>query len=327
MTLWGFTVVVFLFLAIAGELFWLSRGYLPCVADSRLFWAMKRSQISCDGGNPIVLVGASRAQLGIVPKVLEEVTGSKVLNLTINGTPSFAVLRDLGNDESFKGTIICSIIPPWFLKKYDSLAQGYVDFYKNDYFQAKNLNPRFNTRVKAFFQSIFCSFSPALTINNIFYSKFNPDKMYLHMNHDRHFAARYEERLQPEKLREHKNKRIARSGDFNTIPTEIEKAEFESVIGHELKVLAEKIHRRGGKLVLIRMPTTGEHWIYDERAYPRSDYWDKLRTVPFVDTIHFMDYPELNKFECPDTSHLEEKDAREFTRALGNMIVRKNDNS
>ena len=84
----------------------------------------------------------------------------------------------------------------------------------------------------------------------------------------------------------------------------------------------EAIRRRGGETVFLRMPTTDEHWDIDEARYPRAEFWDEL-AVQGLNTIHFRDYPELRKYDCPDTSHLNYDNAASFSRSLAQILMRK----
>ena len=48
--------------------------------------------------------------------------------------------------------------------------------------------------------------------------------------------------------------------------------------------------------------------------------WDTIGEHSAVATIHFMDYPELAEFDCPDTSHLDWSDAPTFTRRISRIL-------
>jgi hypothetical protein len=75
-------------------------------------------------------------------------------------------------------------------------------------------------------------------------------------------------------------------------------------------------------VVFVRYITTGEHYELDEKYYPKSKYWDQFAKKTEAVTIHFKDVPELSNFECPDTSHLDFRDAPRFTVSLGHELRR-----
>jgi hypothetical protein len=64
------------------------------------------------------------------------------------------------------------------------------------------------------------------------------------------------------------------------------------------------------------MPTCDERWEADERMFPKALFWDQLAARTHAMAIHFKDYPTLASFPCPDTSHLDKRDAPAFTRGL-----------
>jgi len=81
-----------------------------------------------------------------------------------------------------------------------------------------------------------------------------------------------------------------------------------------------RIEARGGHVVFIRFPTSDEHWDLDERYYPRPLYWDQLAAITGVPTVHFADDPRTSGFTCPDTSHLDQRDAPRFTAGLLDVL-------
>ena len=76
------------------------------------------------------------------------------------------------------------------------------------------------------------------------------------------------------------------------------------------------IHDRGGHVVLVRYPTTVDHWKYDELRYPKAEYWDWLAAHTQATTIHFREVPEIAHIQCPDTSHVDVKDVFWYTNRL-----------
>jgi hypothetical protein len=77
-----------------------------------------------------------------------------------------------------------------------------------------------------------------------------------------------------------------------------------------------KLRARGGKIVFVRFPLTGELKALEDRITPRSDIWDSLLNRTGTPGIYFEDYPELSSFTCPEWSHLSAGDSVEFTKRL-----------
>ncbi len=49
-------------------------------------------------------------------------------------------------------------------------------------------------------------------------------------------------------------------------------------------------------------------------GFPRDKYWERLLTESQSPGIHFLDYPAIAHFECPELSHLSRPQAIEFTK-------------
>lgn len=73
------------------------------------------------------------------------------------------------------------------------------------------------------------------------------------------------------------------------------------------------IQSRGGKVLFVRMPSSGIILEIEKQAFPREKYWNRLLQETGAPGIHFEDYPELSKYACPEWSHLSPADAKTFT--------------
>jgi len=90
-----------------------------------------------------------------------------------------------------------------------------------------------------------------------------------------------------------------------------------------VELMVQRIRQRGGQVVFVRYPTTGEHYEMDVKAYPKKLYWDHFASKTSAVTIHFADVPSLRGFDCPDTAHLDYRDAPRFTLALAEELERR----
>ena len=87
---------------------------------------------------------------------------------------------------------------------------------------------------------------------------------------------------------------------------------------HELKESVRKIESRGGKVILVRFPTSGPLRVAEERDFPRERYWNRM--VEGLAALHFEDAPSLRSFSCPEGSHLDARDKVQFTAALAREL-------
>ena len=78
----------------------------------------------------------------------------------------------------------------------------------------------------------------------------------------------------------------------------------------------KKIRDRGGRVVFVRFPVSGELKKHEDKLTPRAGPWTRLLKDTGAPGIYFEDYPELASFKCPEWSHLSAPDSVEFTKRL-----------
>jgi len=81
-----------------------------------------------------------------------------------------------------------------------------------------------------------------------------------------------------------------------------------------VKNATNKIKARGGEVLFVRTPSSGPYLKGENIVFPREKYWDRLLAETQCTGIHFMDYPAIAHFNCPEFSHLQLKDAVTFTK-------------
>jgi hypothetical protein len=91
----------------------------------------------------------------------------------------------------------------------------------------------------------------------------------------------------------------------------------------EIESYVKLIQARGGRVVFVRMPSEGEILEFEKKYYPRSTCWDVLAARTSAHCIHFYDSPAMGKLKCPDESHLDAKDRKEFTQLLIGFMLEK----
>src|ERR1043166_121662 len=110
----GMTVVVVLIVVAATtgwELYVRSLGYAPTLNDNEDLWALRRRAVKPES---IVIVGDSRGWFDVDLDEIQRGLGKRPIQLASGGMCGFPVLADLANDETFHGTIICSVVPKLF---------------------------------------------------------------------------------------------------------------------------------------------------------------------------------------------------------------------
>jgi hypothetical protein len=265
--------------------------------------------------SPVAILGASRALLGLSSAVIEEETGRRVRHLGINGRCPLAAVGNIASDRRLpQGTLVVVALTSGCLTAGHINDQGKaIAHFSNVSFEAL-LNEWVASRV----DSMLTSRHNQLGLRRIAYAVMNPPLRTratpVTTLLSREVVSDYG-RLGSE-LPAYREKRLARE---RNAPLE------ELDITPGLRVIAEaaeQLRAQGGKLVLVRMPVDEEHWAEVEHKYPRKRWWDRIGPEAGVDTVHFMDHPELQGFRLPDSSHLDASERDEFTRRLLGVLER-----
>jgi hypothetical protein len=291
------------------------------VLDTPSLWGLVRSRAY--GSNPkervVVLLGMSRMHLDVDRRVFaREAPDHTVIQLAIPGTNPMPVLRDFAADTRFDQTLVVSLQAAWLMSG-DTSAADYVRYYHEN---GRRLNSRMNSSIESWLQSVSVLrsgvLSPGTTLAGLIAGEGWPRPSYIRMYRDRSREADYTmvdlEALQQERLLRNENVVLGRWAD--SPPSREEFAQRVS----ELVELVGRIERRGGKVAVVRLPTSGAIWDREQRIFPREEFWDLLDQEAAFPTVHFQDFAALRGFNLPDMSHLDYRDAPAFTRALVGVL-------
>ena len=87
-------------------------------------------------------------------------------------------------------------------------------------------------------------------------------------------------------------------------------------------VAVAKLRQRGVQVAFIRMPSGGDYYAFEQRAFPRATTWDVLLQKTNTLGIHFEDYPQLQGYTLAEWSHLTHAEADRFTAAVVPIVQR-----
>jgi hypothetical protein len=96
----------------------------------------------------------------------------------------------------------------------------------------------------------------------------------------------------------------------------ISRGDYPAKLDH-VNDLVDRIQQRGGQVIFVRMPTDKLIWKFDNKSYPRDEFWDIFASNTSAATIHFRDYADLQGQDLPDGSHIDQRDKKHFT---GNLV-------
>ena len=297
------------------ELYWRSLGFIPMVNDDADLWSLARSRVRADDPNEIVLIGGSRLQLGLDPELFAQCfTGRKPIQLAVDGSSCAPVLDHLSRDGHFRGLLICEVTHFFFcgLDLTAGKQAEYVRHYQErsaSAFIEESLRSRVQSRLVLRLPDVSLKRLPAHLIHG---KPLKPN--YIVTLPDRSRRADYglSDLAGLQRYREEKS----RAAEFGAPPAQLQR---------DLDTLEEMVHRiqsRGGRVVFLVMPVSRAVREIEEEHAPRAKYWDRLAARTQATVIHFADEPSL-QLECAEGSHLDYREAREFTRHFANILSSK----
>lgn len=292
-------------------------GYLPSVTDDKDLWAATRNRVD-DNPQTLVLLGKSRMLMGFSPATFKNRFPQwSVHHLAVQGMGAWATLKDLAEDEDFRGVVIVEMTP------VDVTPQAYesqAPWVKRA--KEMTLDERGHVALRTGLQERLAFLHPRVRLDRTLPSLWKrgkiPDPGFILNFADRHQEADFE-KVDAAKLARHfENNRIAqaRRARGRTNP------DFWFTFAIQVEPMVEKIQRRGGKVVFTVFPVSGGSIRFADLFYPKTEFWDRFATFTKATTVHWRDVPTM-AFECPDTNHLDKRDTGPFTDALLNELIRK----
>ncbi len=303
-------------LAVVGvEVFWRMQGHRASMTDDPTWWAMHRQAVSQE--DVVVVIGASRTQLGISSSVFHlRFPKRPLLRLEIAGKGSFELLQDLAEDESFQGLIICSVAPSGDVGR--STMSEYLDVSRNRI----SLDRRVNRAASAWLQDKLVFLSAEVgslaVIRHVIDTGRLPFPRYIATHYDRSRSADFTLWRGPDspEIRQRRVLRWAQKWGISDVRAWAKRTS-------QVEPLVRRIQQRGGNVVFLAMPITDAFLTMNERVYPKAKYWNRFAAETNGVPVHYLDVPAMRDLNCPDSSHLDERDSPRFTRALLDELNRR----
>lgn len=329
---WGATFLLVISFFIVWNVFWFTHYVVPLPQDDAKLWSYHRRRVEREGNNSIVLIGTSKMQRGFDQNKFAELTGRKSIQLAIVGQSPIPILQNLAEEEAFKGVVICDFsefivyqsemfpnsfnIPNEWIKTYqESKTSDDFEFRLRTYSTYLIANPTLGANLPDALKNV---------ITGKAFEKKTIDKMQGGVQptyFDRSLIFNLDDYLTQEEKNEiiEKNRIVP----IKAMEEMIEKyppqpSKFLEIV-HKIEGYVEKIQARGGKVIIVNFPLSGELEKLNDIAFPKKDFWDVFTKQSSARTIHYKDYPQL-QFECSDGSHLDAKDTPQFTEALVEII-------
>jgi len=312
------------------ENYWRNRGFLPSYNDDKVLWATQRKRVYQPMDQATVFIGGSRIKFDLDIPTWEKLTGEKAVQLALVGTPARLTLRDLANDERFKGKLIIDVAETQFFSidtiRRDKSAREAIEYYYKE----------------TLAQKVSASISYALESKFVFLEegKFGLNSLLNDLRVSNRSGVVGPPVFPKEFAITSFSRQTAMSPMFLADPN-LQKRQIDAwtrlptsainkpspmrgdtlmAVLKGIKMSVDRIRSRGGRVIFVRPPSSGNLLVNEERIYPRQQYWDRLLEYTHVPGIHFLDHPAIAHFSCPEWSHLSPEDAVTFTRYLVEIL-------
>ena len=325
------TLVLTTLLTLSWEIYCRSSNYSPTLNDTEDLWASRRVLVDQDPTRTVV-IGASRTLFDFDLDVYEKAMGERPIQLATVGTNPGPYLEDLANHPEFSGPVIVGVVPGLFFAPGGPPMKSPLNHLKR--YREWSPTQKIGHTLGMILERRFAFINQEdLTINQLLLRLRIPNRAGAKVRPELppYFYEVDEERQGGMTDFAEKNENLQKRIQqiwlplFTPPPFPPEMSgeqvhakiqEMADAILEKTKTNVEKIRSRGGKVVFVRFPSTGDLRQLENKFSPRAAYWDRVLEVTGAPGIHFEDYPELKDFDCPEWSHLTKQDATKFTTLL-----------
>ncbi|MCA9116868.1 MAG: hypothetical protein KDA79_17435, partial [Planctomycetaceae bacterium] len=288
--------------------------------DGPQLWSYHRSKLG-KSKREVACLGTSRTVCGFATaEFYRRFPEYNLRLLAVSGLKPAAALLDLARDPNFCGIVLCDVTWTDFRQANLESQQEYVDYYQNEYRAAAQLETQISLWLRERLVILSPEARPKLILRSLLSGRAPPVSGFHITKPDRSRISDYH--LRPEHVRRKREAEAARyrkkAARRRTRPAPVT-AEWLSEV-RSFREPVEQIRARGGEVVFVRYPTSGERLAYTSLFYPRELYWDQIGPQTTARTIYYADYPELDPGDLADTSHLDKRQAPRFTNGLLDIL-------
>lgn len=291
-----------------------------------VMWADERRKLDQSHDIRVVLVGSSRMLWNADLDILEQHMHTRPIQLSLPGTSPAIFIKDVIENTDFNGLLLVGYTPGlfnWFAKGF--AGEGALDAYEYqspDRWLGKNLH----WLVSDYIGYLDESFSlPELMDHYIELPERKGSKVLQDQGWKLGdtYADRQTDMWPPvEQEGSFDNEQILRF--WSAFGIELEKPMsdedkqkmVDASVGY-FSGLIETLRARGGDIMFIRMPSSGDYLKEDILNNHDNDIFKPTMVGLDVPAINSMDYPELSTdLEIPEWSHLSRKSQDDFSRRI-----------
>ncbi len=305
---------------ISWELYLRSKSFDTSYYDDPALWSHTRSMVYEPADKATVFIGSSRIKFDLDIATWEKITGDHAIQLACVGSTPVPVLLDLAADEKFKGKLIVDVTEGLFfsLAGTDKRPVENLKYYKEQT-PAQKISFHLNHALESqfvFLDKEWNSMGAKLEqlplkdregVRN--FKGFPADFGRVKFNRQEFMTDKLAADTSLQNIVKNIWSMFGRA--MKTTPPE---GNTLDSIFSVVKTAVDKITARGGKVIFVRTPSSGEFLEAEKHGFPRGKYWNQLLLKTGSAGIHYEDYPVMAGFICPESSHLSLSQATIFTK-------------
>jgi len=302
--------------------------YQTSIVDTADRWAEQRIRASKLGNKALIVIGASRILLGADMNTLRQETGLEPVQLSVLGSSPVTVLAGLAADPTITGTILVDY--------YDGFAMADTALLYQKAYERKlasnplltigdNIEVRLTELVRDNLRSYAGGAMPFSSLRFAVSGK--KRQLYLTTLPDRSRQADYSRVPMPAFYHRNVMRSLDMIFDANTPDLEnvlrqkvsqVTRVDNRQFLRESLGVrrMVETIRKRGGRVIFVKMPTSGLVEEIESRQFPRNEFWVPFLQLVEAPGIWTPDWLDAFSVNTPDGSHVDFRDRIHFTRTL-----------
>ncbi len=310
------------------ESYWRSRGFEPSHNDDKVLWASKRKEVYKPADQATVVIGSSRIKFDLDIPTWENLTGDEVIQLAMVGTSPRPLLRDLAADENFKGKLMIDVVEGLFFSPRTFISERSATE-ALDYYGGETPAQKASASISHLLEGRLVFLEEGkFGLNNMLNDLELPNRpgVFAFPSFPKEFEVARADRQtfmtpmflsNPESIKKQTLNWTKLGGTDKTPGI---KGEALEAVFKEVKEGIDKIRARGGKVIFVRPPSSGDFLEAEKVAHPREEYWDAMLKYTDTPGIHYADYPATANFVCPEWSHLAPEDVIIYTHELVRIL-------
>ncbi|MCZ6879050.1 MAG: hypothetical protein O7G29_12995 [Acidobacteria bacterium] len=324
----GWMALLVCLLSLTGwELYWRDLGVTSSYRNSDGLWAIQRRRIDRGEGDKTVIVASSRGFFNFQLDVWERESGSRPIQLGLEGTSPVLFMEDLADDPDFIGTLLVGVSPgPFFRGDYrEEVLQRYDE---------ESPSQWLGQRISMLIEPHLAFYSFDFALFTVLKRQAWPDREGVVTNMEvrklANFTKERHARLFSKVETDEEYRELAREiwadgfvplseRDEDWIETQLEEREKRL---DRAVAATRKLQDKGVEVIFFRCPAEGHYSISEPMYFPRDKTWDVLIERTGVLGLHFQDHPEMQGYWLPEWSHMSGSEAERFTASLYHLIQR-----